>query len=278
MASTRRKSLACACDRRYNYAPGRLPARNAGYYQRRLHEEKDVRLHWLGHVPFEDAANIGLYAEEHGYTVTDTQLYTDATLPPIADIDALAIMGGPMNIYQHRDHPWLLKEKRFIEQAIEAGVPTIGVCLGAQLIADVLGARVAQNPQIEIGWFEVETATAADHEGLLPDLPSRFTAFHWHGDAFDIPSGATRLAKSEACPNQAFEYGGHVLGFQFHLEYSAQSIEKMLVHCADELVEAPFVQDRRRITQGLSHVAKTRELLDSVLSTLLGDTVRDGVS
>ncbi len=237
-----------------------------------------MRLHWLGHVPFEDAANIGLWAERQGCTVTDTQLYTDAPLPAITDIDALAIMGGPMNIYQHRDHPWLIEEKRFIEQAIEARLPTIGVCLGAQLIADVLGAKVAQNPQIEIGWFEVETVTAANQEGLLPDLPSRFTAFHWHGDAFDIPSGATRLAQSEACPNQAFEYGGHVVAFQFHLEYSAQSIEKMLVHCADELVEAPFVQDKQRITQGLTNVAKTRELLDSVLSTLLGDTVRDGVS
>jgi GMP synthase-like glutamine amidotransferase len=237
-----------------------------------------VRLHWLGHVPFEDAANIGLWAEQHGYTVTDTQLYTNAPLPAIADIDALAIMGGPMNIYQHRDHPWLLKEKRFIEQAIGAGVPTIGVCLGAQLIADVLGARVAQNPQLEIGWFEVETVTATDQEGLLNDLPSRFTAFHWHGDAFDIPSGATRLAQSEACPNQAFAYGRHVLGFQFHLEYSAQSIERMLVHCADELVEAPFVQDKQQITQGLTNVAKTRELLDSVLNALVGDAARDGVA
>jgi GMP synthase-like glutamine amidotransferase len=228
-----------------------------------------VRFHWLGHVPFEDAANIGVWAEQHGYTVTDTQLYTGVPLPDIEDIDALAVMGGPMNIYQHRDYPWLLKEKRFIEQAIRAGIPTIGVCLGAQLIADVLGAKVAQNPYIEIGWFEVETVTESLQDCLLHDLPASFMAFHWHGDTFEIPSGATRIAQSKACRNQAFEYAGHVLGLQFHLEYSAQSIEKMLVHCGHEPVQASFVQDRQQVIQGLVNVPRTRELLDSLLGSLL---------
>ena len=115
-----------------------------------------MRWHWLGHVPFEDAANIGLWAHRRGYEVTHTQLYTGQPLPDVEEIDALAIMGGPMNIYQHRDHPWLIEEKRFIERAIQAHIPVIGVCLGAQLIADVLGAKVAQNRDIEIGWFEIE--------------------------------------------------------------------------------------------------------------------------
>jgi GMP synthase-like glutamine amidotransferase len=234
-----------------------------------------VRFHWLGHVPFEDAANIGLWAEQHGYAVTDTQLYTGAALPAVEEIDALAIMGGPMNVYQHRDHPWLLNEKRFIEQVIDAGVPTIGVCLGAQLIADVLGAKVYQNPQIEIGWFEVKTVAERVRKGMLHDLPSRFMAFHWHGDVFEIPAGATRIAQSQACRNQAFEYAGHVVGFQFHLEYSAESIEKMLVHCANELVEALFVQNRDQITEGLVNVQRTSGLLDSVLTSLLDQTSRD---
>ncbi|HNY76930.1 MAG: type 1 glutamine amidotransferase [Sedimentisphaerales bacterium] len=243
-----------------------------------------MRLHWLGHVPFEDAANIGAWAEQHGCTVTSTQLYTGAPLPQIEEIDALAVMGGPMNVYQHRDHPWLLQEKRFLEQAIRAGIPTIGVCLGAQLVADVLGAKVVQNPHIEIGWFEVETVTESagaepnDHPPLPRDLPTRFMAFHWHGDTFEIPRGAIRIAQSRACRNQAFEYAGHVLGLQFHLEYSAESIEKMLAHCGHELVQAPFVQDRERITQGLANLSKDRELLDSVLNSLLGHVASNGAS
>jgi len=232
-----------------------------------------VRLHWLGHVPFEDAANIGVWAEQHGYTVTNTPLYTGASLPKIEEIDALAIMGGPMNVCQHRDYPWLLAEKRFIERAISARIPTIGICLGAQLVADVLGAKVIQNPHIEIGWFTVETVTespagAEGHSPLLRDLPTHFTAFHWHGDTFEIPSGAIRIAQSRACHNQAFEYAGHVVALQFHLEYSAQSIEKMLAHCGQELVQAPFVQSRERITQGLGNLASTRVLLDSILNSL----------
>ncbi len=244
-----------------------------------------MRLHWLGHVPFEDAANIGIWAEQHGHTVTNTPLYTGAPLPKVEEIDALAIMGGPMNVYQYRDCPWLLAEKRFIERAIGAGIPTIGVCLGAQLVADVLGAKVVQNSHIEIGWFQVETVAesqagvgANDYSPLLRDLPTHFTAFHWHGDTFEIPSGAIRIAQSRACHNQAFEYGGHVLGLQFHLEYSAQSIEKMLAHCGCELVQAPFVQDRERITQGLGNLAGTRELLDSILNSLLGRVGTAGTS
>ncbi len=229
-----------------------------------------MRFHWLGHVPFEDAANIGVWAKRHGYAVTDTQFYAGEALPAVQEIDALAVMGGPMNVYQYRDHPWLLDEKRFIERAIEAGVPTIGVCLGAQLIADVLGAKVYQNPQVEIGWFELQTVAKPSSEGLLRDLPEHFMAFHWHGDTFDIPSGAAHLARSEACRNQAFQYDRHVVGLQFHLEYSARSIEKMLVHCADELVAAPFIQSRDQIGKGFTHLCRTSAMLDSILASLPG--------
>ena len=220
-----------------------------------------MRLHWLGHVPFEDAANIGLWAEQHGHTVTSTRLYADESLPEVSEIDALAVMGGPMNVYQYRRYPWLCAEKRFIEKAIAAEIPMIGVCLGGQLIADVLGAKIVENPHIEIGWFPIRLTASAADSPLLAGLPTEFTAFHWHGDTFGIPAGATRLAESEACANQAFVYGTSVLGLQFHLEYSEESIHKMLTHCADELIEAPFVQSEREITVGLGNVATAQEKL-----------------
>ncbi|MBN2130066.1 MAG: type 1 glutamine amidotransferase [Sedimentisphaerales bacterium] len=223
-----------------------------------------MRLHWLGHVPFEDAANIGAWAEQHGHTVTATRLYADEPLPGVREIDALAIMGGPMNVYQHRRYPWLLAEKRFIEQALRAEIPIIGVCLGAQLVADVLGAKVSENNQIEIGWFPVRMTDAVD-PALLGGPPAAFTAFHWHGDTFEIPAGATRLAESDACPHQAFAYGPSVLALQFHLEYSADSIAQMLTHCGEELIDAPFIQTPAQIRAGLPHVEAATQRLFALL-------------
>jgi GMP synthase (glutamine-hydrolysing) len=229
-----------------------------------------MRFHWLQHVAFEDAANIETWALQNGFSVTQTRLYADDPLPNVKDIHALAIMGGPMNIYQHRDHPWLVKEKKFIEKVVGAGVPTIGVCLGAQLLADVLGGKVAQNPHIEIGWFEVALTDQAQQCDLVQGLPPRFIAFHWHGDTFEIPPGAVWLAQSQACRNQAFSYGSHVLGLQFHLEYSAQSIHQMLAHCSSELITAPFIQTPQQITADLTNVQTMNQHLFTLLTALLG--------
>jgi GMP synthase-like glutamine amidotransferase len=231
-----------------------------------------MRFHWLQNVAFEDAANIGVWAAQRGHAVTNTRLHEGQSLPEIEAIDALAVMGGPMNVYQHRDYPWLMEEKRFIEQALRADIPIIGVCLGAQLIADVLGATVVQNPEIEIGWFEMQLTTAAKTQNVaaLPnDMPEHFMALSWHGDTFEIPSGATHVAQSEACRNQAFAYGRHILGLQCHLEYSAESIERMLAHCGHELVHGRFIQSREQIRAGLAHVEKTRGLLFSLLHSLI---------
>ena len=228
-----------------------------------------MRVHYVQHVPFEDAAYIGDWARQRGHTLTATRLYEDEPLPEVAQIGLLAIMGGPMNVYQHRTYPWLPREKAFLERAISAGVPTIGVCLGAQLLADVLGARVTQNAHIEIGWHVVRRTPEGAGSHVFDHVPPKFTAFHWHGDAFEVPAGATRLAESDACSNQAFEYDGHVLGLQFHLEYSVASIDKMLSHCASELVEAPFIQNRERIMAGYDRIPTTQELLIPMLDALV---------
>lgn len=228
-----------------------------------------MRLHWLGHVPFENAANIGGWAEQRGYGVTSTRLYADEPLPDIEEIDVLAIMGGPMNVYQYRRYPWLVAEKHFIERALRAEVPMIGVCLGAQLIADVLGARVTEGPQIEIGWHAVRLTPQASAAVPFSHLPAEFTPFHWHGDTFEVPAGAMRLAESDACPNQAFAYGRRVLGLQFHLEYSVQSIEAMLAHCGDELAEAAFIQTSDQIRAGYRRVPGTWSLLAALLDSFV---------
>jgi GMP synthase-like glutamine amidotransferase len=227
-----------------------------------------MRIHYLQHVPFEDAANIEVWARGAGHTVTCTRLCDAEALPPPDRFDWLVIMGGPMNIYEHDAYPWLVPEKRFIEQAIQHGKFVLGVCLGAQLAADVLGGPVTRNRHKEIGWFPVSLTEAGCQSPALEGFPRRFDAFHWHGDTFATPPGAEKLAESDACANQAFQYAGHVVGMQFHLDYSEASIEKMLRHCADDLVAEPYIQSAETIRGSYGELAATGSLLFRLLDNL----------
>ena len=228
-----------------------------------------MRIHYLQHVPFEDSANIGKWAKENGHSLTKTEIFDGEPFPDPSEIDMLAVMGGLMNIYQHRDYPWLKDEKVFIEKAIEKGIKVIGICLGGQLIADVLGGKVTQNPYVEIGWHNVTLTEAGINSNILSGFPETFRAFHWHGDTFELPHGAEYLASSKACKNQAFQYKKNVIGLQFHMEYSLESIEKMLVNCADELIDAPYVQNKEQIRQNYNLINNNTELLNKLLNNFL---------
>jgi GMP synthase-like glutamine amidotransferase len=200
-----------------------------------------MRIHSLQHVTFEGSANITAWARQHGHEITRTRLHAQEPLPDHDAYDCLVIMGGPMNIYEHGAFPWLIREKTFITDAIDKKRVVLGVCLGAQLIADCLGGKVTSSPHREIGWYPL-TRTPESEGSFLSVLPLQFEAFHWHGDMFSIPPGARRLAGSEACPNQAFQYEDHVLGMQFHLDYSKDSIQTMIDHCSAELIADTHVQ------------------------------------
>ena len=208
-----------------------------------------MRLHYLQHVAFEGPANIETWARAQGWEITATRLFAGESLPDPADIDWLVVMGGPMNIYEDDLYPWLAAEKKFLAQVIALGKVVLGVCLGAQLLADVLGGKVFRNAYKEIGWHPVRLTPEAAASPVFSTLPERFTAFHWHGDTFSIPPGAVLTAFSEACRAQAFEAaGGRVVGLQFHLESSPESAEILVQHCSDELIGGKFIQDHQTIT------------------------------
>ncbi|ADG81779.1 type 1 glutamine amidotransferase [Thermincola potens] len=227
-----------------------------------------MRIHYLQHVPFEDLANIEVWAGEKGHEVSVTRLYMDETLPALDRFDWLIVMGGPMNIYEEVEYPWLIKEKEFIRNAINAGKFVMGICLGAQLIADVLGGKVVRNEYKEIGWFPVRKIPEASNSGLFDGLSDEFVAFHWHGDTFTIPPGAVRLAESAACQNQAFEYKGRVLGLQFHLETSKASIEKLIENCSGELVEEKYIQSAAEMLSGTDNLEKIKKQLAILLNNI----------
>lgn len=231
-----------------------------------------MRVQVLQHVDFEDAAGIADWAAARGHGVAATRLFAGEALPGLADFDFLAVMGGPMNIYEHLEHPWLEQEKRFLRSAVDAGKAVLGVCLGAQLLADVLGGSVRQAVHREIGWLPVRSTPEAYANPLFTGFPAAYPAFHWHGDTFSIPPGAVRVAESEACPNQAFVLGARVAGLQFHLETTAQSLERLAAHCGDELAAGgPFVQQPEQLRAGLANTKQTHRLLALLLDRLAGE-------
>ncbi|MFD2110505.1 type 1 glutamine amidotransferase [Thiorhodococcus fuscus] len=225
-----------------------------------------MRNHCLMHVPFEGPAAIADWSARRGHELTRTQVYAGEALPGQDAFDRLFIMGGPMGIYDEGEHPWLIPEKAFIAETIAAGKTVIGVCLGAQLIADALGARVHRNPHIEIGWFPIDLSEAGHDSEVTGFLPPSFEVFHWHGDTFDLPPGAVHLASSEACRNQAYLYEGRVLGLQFHIESTPQSVTDITTHCADELVPGGYIQSAERI---LAATAEDYARINAVLFGIL---------
>ena len=204
-----------------------------------------MRAHYLQHVPFEGLGSIAPWLKATGYEVTCTRFFESADLPDVDAIDLLVIMGGPMSVNDEDTWPWLISEKRFVREFIDSGKPVLGICLGAQLIASALGARVFANPAKEIGWFPVHSVDAGD--SALFRFPDAETVFHWHGETFDLPPAAIRLAKSEACENQAFQIGRSVIGLQFHLETTQESATQLVAHCGDELVPSTYVQTAEQI-------------------------------
>ena len=226
-----------------------------------------MRLHSLEHEPFEGLANIEVWAKKKGHSITRTLLFNNEELPEISDFDWLVVMGGSVNIYEEDKYPWLKDEKSFIAQAIASKKIILGVCLGSQLIADVLGGRVSRNKHKEIGWFPVSLTEEAKDSSIFNAFPEKFTAFHWHGDTFKIPRGARRIAQSEGCPNQAFEFG-RVIGLQFHLEYSKKSIDLMFQNCGNELVDGKFIQTPDEILSKMGNVYEMNKTLDLILDNM----------
>lgn len=201
-----------------------------------------MRLHYLQHETFEHPAGIAEWARERGHEMSGTLVYTGAALPALEAFDALVIMGGSMSVNDEARLVWLGHEKRFIAQAIARGKLVLGVCLGGQLIANVLGAAVSQNEFKEIGWFPVHQTAMSRRHRFFRGLPESFTAFHWHGETFAIPPGCDRLAASSGCQNQAFCFGERVLALQFHLETTPDSLGDLSGHCVGEIVPGRYVE------------------------------------
>jgi GMP synthase-like glutamine amidotransferase len=227
-----------------------------------------MNVHILQHVPFEDIGCIRSWIEMQKAEVTYTKFFNSEILPDLKGLDFIVVLGGPMSVNDEAAFPWLHPEKEFIQDAVNRGVPLLGICLGAQLVASAMGARVYRNAHKEIGWFEV---TGVFSGGNIFPFPERCLAFHWHGETFDLPPGASHLAKSSACRHQAFQVGRRVIGLQFHLETTPEGVRSLIENCRDELIGGPYIQAEEVLSQTSPSVySQANSIMTNLLSYVAG--------
>lgn len=225
-----------------------------------------MHVHWLQHADHEDLGCIAPWLAARGHSVGGTRLQRGERPPAPEAYDWLIVLGGPMNIYQHAAYPWLVAEKQAIRAALNAGKRVLGICLGAQLVADQLGGPVVQSADTEIGWHPVRATPLARQEGLFKGFPETFTPFHWHGDTFALPLGSRELMSSAACANQAFTHGGKVAGIQFHLEVTAANARDWFA--TERPAASRYVQSPESILAALPNFAENNRLMLKLLENL----------
>ena len=180
----------------------------------------------IKHEKTEGAGTLEEYLTAAGRPFKVVELGGAGKLPALDDCKAIVSLGGPMNVYEEERYPFLALEDGFLKGAIERGIPTLGICLGAQLLAKCMGAKVLKAGEREIGWHPVRLTKEAHSDPLFKDLPHLMETFHWHEDTFDIPRDGVLLASSEICRNQASRIGRCAWALQFHPEMTAQMIEE----------------------------------------------------
>jgi GMP synthase (glutamine-hydrolysing) len=230
---------------------------------------------WLviRHVEHEHIGTIAAAFERARLSYSYLDVFRGQSMPEdLSGYDGLIVMGGPMGVYEADRYPFLTAEMRLIRQAARASMPVLGICLGSQLIAGALGARVYPGPQKEIGWYPIEVVASQDD--LVRDLPSRFLALHWHGDTFDLPPGAERLFRSQLYENQGFRFGRSIYAFQFHFEVTAVMIADWLDDkgCQSEIAAVPGLRAAAIRLDTQRNIAQLERLSEQVFTRFLNQS------
>ncbi len=204
------------------------------------------------HLPHEGAGNIVAWAQQRNHTVHTLLLPEwNEGLPSPSQFDMLFILGGMMSVNDENELEWIKKEKEWIKEFMLTNKPVVGICLGSQFLAQALGSRVYKNSQKEIGFFNVQKIDA--FHPIIQHIPNQWNVFHWHGETFDLPTGAQHLFSSEACQNQAFQKN-NCFGFQFHPEADEKLISAMIEFERSELVKSKYGQTETEIKNGFHEI------------------------
>ncbi len=233
-----------------------------------------MKIHVYQHVPFEGPGTIADWAASRKHRISISRWYEQQEAQENADADAewLVVMGGPMGVHDQSEHPWLTVEKRHIEAAIRSGKTVLGICLGAQLVAEVLGAAVYRNGQREIGWWPLQRDPGIEASRLSGFLPERMEVFHWHGDTFSLPDGSVPVGSSEACACQGFICEDRIVALQFHLEITPAAVDALVDHCGEEIGPYRWVQTPDEMRSRPERFAAVNEVMDTLLNLLEGET------
>jgi len=229
-----------------------------------------MRLHLLQHDPVDwSRTNITMWAQNKGYPFAHTYLCNNEKLPAVDDFDWLMVMGGSPHAWEEDTYPWLPDEKEFIARVLNHNKIILGVCFGAQLLAEALGAEVFPNPDKEIGWYEVTLTPEGQRSYLFQDVPQQFITFHWHADHFSLPPGCTRLARSEASANQAYICRKRpIAGIQFHPEYHLALVEYLAREWGDEWEKGRFVAGKEKVLSQTDQLPETYGLMATILDNM----------
>ncbi|MGH2508336.1 MAG: type 1 glutamine amidotransferase [Ktedonobacteraceae bacterium] len=224
------------------------------------------------HVWDDPPAYLATILAEH-HIICEVVEVEHTPMPALTGYQALLVMGGPQHVYADERHPYMAQEKALLRQAAAAELPTLGICLGGQLLASALGATVRQHHLSEVGFFEIPLTEAGRRDPLFAGLPGYQLAFHWHEDVFELPTDATHLASNEHAPNQAFRYGQHAYGLQFHIELDTQLLHTWLHYPASAQSlqtvlhepDAPARLEREWTEKATVYQAHTRRMFENFL-------------
>lgn len=220
------------------------------------------------HVEVEGLGMLGELLVERGIAPKWLRPSDPVPASPLEDVHGLVVLGGPMGVYESDRHPRLCDEMNLLGDALGRQLPVLGICLGSQLLAAALGARVYPGPRKELGWLDVTLQADASDDALFRGVPSRFRALHWHGDVFDLPSGARHLASSELTAHQAFSHGDSAWGLLFHLEAGSAEVRAMANAFPEEIVAAGIDADAL-VASTAAHVDDARTLARSAFGAWL---------
>jgi GMP synthase (glutamine-hydrolysing) len=227
-----------------------------------------MRVTIIQHVAFEEPSGLLPHLTEANDVVSICRLDLGDAIPDLDSFDWLIVLGGPMSVHDEERYRWLAPEKCLIRTAINAGKVVFGICLGSQLIADALGSRVYPNEHQEIGWFPIHRTVEAEQCPLGRVFPATTHSFHWHGDTFDLPSGAVLLASSLGCLNQAFAIGDKILGVQFHPEITSESLAAMIRGCDEVTAQGLYIQSPAEFFSHSEQFTISQKLIGDIILTL----------
>ncbi|MDO9253896.1 MAG: type 1 glutamine amidotransferase [Bacteroidales bacterium] len=228
-----------------------------------------MHIHYFQHNHFEDLGFIGNWAKSNNVTTSVTRLDLKSELTSIEDFDWLVIMGGAMGVHDSDQYPWITEEIEFVKKAIHSGKIVIGVCLGSQMIASALGARVYKNTEPEMGFWPINFSQEAQLDSVFRHFPAQLDVMHFHFDTFTLPEGAILMASSMVTPVQAFRYGKNVFALQFHSELTESNLPVFIKELETEIIPGQLVQNPQEMFQKIKHCSINNEIFSKALDEIL---------